>query len=72
MNAGISVVAGSLISCHSYAAFGSNGLVTSAAGAMLAANPTGNPVPGVLAGAKRYDFMWGFLNLTPPTPPCSN
>jgi hypothetical protein len=28
---------------------------------MLPFNPTGNPVPGVLAGSLQFDFMWGVM-----------
>ena len=61
INAGVSVVAASCITCHAYAAFGSNGSASPAALAMLNQNPTGQLNPGVFAGARTYDFMWGFL-----------
>jgi len=51
----------SCIACHVYASFGSNGSPTASATAMLPYNPTGNPVPGVLAGSLQFDFMWGPL-----------
>jgi hypothetical protein len=28
---------------------------------MLPFNPTGNPIPGVLAGLQQFDFMWGVV-----------
>ena len=55
------VSASSCIACHVYASFGSNGSPTAAATAMLPYNPTGNPIPGVLAGSLQFDFMWGVL-----------
>ena len=55
------VSASSCIACHVYASFGSTGSPTAAATAMLPYNPTGNPIPGVLAGSLQFDFMWGVL-----------
>lgn len=55
------VSASSCIGCHVYASFGSNGKPSSAATAMLPYNPTGNPIPAVLAGSLQYDFMWGVI-----------
>ncbi|WP_152428502.1 hypothetical protein [Methyloferula stellata] len=55
------VAASSCISCHAYASFGANGRPTASATAMLPYNPTGNPIPGVLAGSLQFDFMWGVL-----------
>lgn len=52
----------SCISCHSYASFGSNGLTTSEASAMLAFQPVGRTMAEPLKGSKLYDFMWGLLN----------
>jgi hypothetical protein len=48
-------------SCHVYASFGPNGKPAASATAMLPFNPTGNPIPGVLAGALQFAFMWGVL-----------
>ena len=59
------VVASSCIACHVYASFGANGKTTAAATAMLPYNPTGKPIPAVLAGSQQFDFMWGVL-LAPP------
>ncbi|MGA3309336.1 MAG: hypothetical protein ABSD08_12060 [Xanthobacteraceae bacterium] len=55
------VAASSCIACHVYASFGPTGKTTAAATAMLPYNPTGNPIPGVLAGSLQFDFMWGVL-----------
>lgn len=55
------VAASSCIACHVYASFGSNGQPTAAAKAMLPYNPTGQPIPAVLAGSLQFDFMWGVL-----------
>jgi hypothetical protein len=55
------VAASSCISCHSYASFGADGAPTKAARAILPFNPTGNTIPGVLAGSKTFAFMWGVL-----------
>jgi hypothetical protein len=55
------VAASSCIACHVYASFGSNGQTTAAAIAMLPYNPTGTPIPAVLAGSLQFDFMWGVL-----------
>ena len=55
------VAASSCIGCHVYASFGATGAPTSAATAMLPFNPTGPPIPGVLDGARQFDFMWGVL-----------
>jgi hypothetical protein len=55
------VAASSCIGCHVYASFGADGKPTSAATAMLPYNPTGNPIPAVLEGARQFDFMWGVL-----------
>lgn len=59
------VAASSCISCHFYASFGPAGKPTARARAILPFNPTGNPIPGVLAGSRRFAFMWGVL-LAPP------
>ena len=59
---GGTISASSCIACHVYASFGSNGTPTASATAMLPFNPTGNPIPGVLAGSLQFDFMWGVLN----------
>jgi hypothetical protein len=55
------VAASSCIGCHVYASFGADGATTSAAKAMLPYNPTGNPIPAALDGARQFDFMWGVL-----------
>jgi hypothetical protein len=55
------IAASSCIACHVYASFGSRGSPTSSATAMLPFNPTGKPIPAVLAGALQFDFMWGVL-----------
>ncbi|MFZ0844846.1 MAG: hypothetical protein WAM62_03580 [Pseudolabrys sp.] len=55
------VSASSCIACHVYASFGASGAPTGAATAMLPYNPTGNPIPAVLAGSLQFDFMWGVL-----------
>lgn len=59
------VAASSCISCHFYASFGSNGKTTASARAILPFNPTGKPIPGVLAGSLPFAFNWGVL-LAPP------
>lgn len=53
------ISASSCIACHVYASFGPNGTPPSSATAMLPFNPTGKPIPGVLAGASQFSFMWG-------------
>lgn len=55
------VAASSCISCHFYASFGSTGKTTSSARAILPFNPTGKPIPGVLAGSLPFAFNWGVL-----------
>jgi hypothetical protein len=55
------VAASSCISCHAYASFGPNGTPTKSALKVLPFNPTGKPIPGVLAGSHTYAFMWGVL-----------
>ncbi|MDY7095179.1 MAG: hypothetical protein SX243_19555 [Acidobacteriota bacterium] len=55
------VAASSCISCHNYASFGSDGKPTAAATNILPFNPTGQPIPGVLNGSLKFDFMWGVL-----------
>lgn len=59
------VAASSCISCHAYASFGSTGEPTTAARNILPFNPTGNPIPTVLAGSKTFAFNWGLLNQQP-------
>lgn len=59
------VVASSCIACHVYASFAANGKPSAAATAMLPFNPTGRPIPAVLNGSHKFDFMWGVL-LAPP------
>nr|WP_240342390.1 hypothetical protein [Methylococcus sp. EFPC2] len=59
------VAASSCIACHVYASFGANGLPTNTAQAILPFNPTGTPIPAVLTGSLKFDFMWGVLNLLP-------
>lgn len=56
------VVASSCIGCHAYASFDKTGAPSAAAVAMLPFNPTGRPIPAVLAGARKFDFSWGLLN----------
>jgi hypothetical protein len=55
------IAASSCIACHVYASFGSTGAPSAAATAMLPYNPTGAPIPAVLAGSLQFDFMWGVL-----------
>jgi hypothetical protein len=55
------VVASSCISCHAYASFDASGSPSAAATAMLPYNPTGAPIPAVLNGSLKFDFMWGVL-----------
>jgi hypothetical protein len=55
------VAASSCIACHVYASFGATGAPTASATAMLPYNPTGTPIPAVLAGSLQFDFMWGVL-----------
>ncbi|MEY2505237.1 MAG: hypothetical protein QOJ05_129 [Verrucomicrobiota bacterium] len=62
------VAASSCIACHVYASFGANGQTTPAAIAMLPYNPTGKPIPAVLDGSLKFDFMWGVLLAPTPTP----
>lgn len=65
------VAASSCIACHVYASFGANGQTNPAAIAMLPYNPTGKPIPAVLDGSLKFDFMWGVLLAATPTPPPS-
>jgi hypothetical protein len=44
-----------------YASFGANGQTYPAAIAML-------PIPAVLDGSLKFDFMWGVLLAATPTP----
>ena len=60
------VAASSCIACHGYASFGPSGKPTASAVAMLPFNPTGNPIPGVLAGSLPFAFMWGVLQAPGP------
>ena len=62
------IAASSCISCHVYASFGATGRPTASATAMLPFNPTGNPIPGVLAKSLPFAFMWGVLNAPAPGP----
>lgn len=55
------VAASSCIGCHVYASFGANGAPTASATAILPFNPTGTPIPAVLAESRQFDFMWGVL-----------
>jgi hypothetical protein len=55
------IAASSCITCHAYASFGSTGQATTGVVAMLPFNPTGKPIPGVLAGSLQFAFMWGVL-----------
>ncbi len=55
------VAASSCISCHYYASFGAQGKPLPSAMAILPFNPTGKPIPGVLAGAHQFAFMWGLV-----------
>lgn len=55
------IAASSCISCHAYAAFGPNGTPTKSALKILPFNPTGKPIPGVLAGSRTFAFMWGVV-----------
>jgi hypothetical protein len=56
-----SVAASSCITCHYYASFGSDGVPTKSAISMIPFNPTGNPIPGALAGSRQFAFTWGVL-----------
>ena len=53
------VAASSCITCHRYASFGADGVPTESALKILPFNPTGKPIPGVLAGSRTFAFMWG-------------
>lgn len=55
------VVASSCISCHVYASFDATGTPPQAAQSMLVFNPTGAPIEAALAGAHKFDFMWGVV-----------
>jgi len=55
------IAASSCISCHAYASFGSDGAPTQSVRAILPFNPTGQPMPGVLNGSRKFAFMWGVL-----------
>jgi hypothetical protein len=55
------IAASSCIACHVYASFGPTGRPAASATAILPFNPTGNPIPGVLAGSLQFAFMWGVL-----------
>jgi hypothetical protein len=55
------IAASSCIACHAYASFGPDGSPAPTATAMLPFNPTGKPIPGVLAASKQFAFMWGVL-----------
>ncbi|HYI28992.1 MAG TPA: hypothetical protein VD863_14215 [Bradyrhizobium sp.] len=59
------IAASSCMGCHAYASIGANGKVPPGVTAMLPFNPTGNPIPGVLAGSLDFAFTWGVL-LAPP------
>lgn len=65
---GGTVVASSCIACHVYASYGSNGQPTAAAFNILPYNPTGKPIPAVLQGSQKFDFMWGVVNAPTPAP----
>ncbi len=56
------IVSSSCLTCHSYAAFGSNGKPTNATAAMTIFSPIGNTDQNILKGTKSFDFMWGFKN----------
>jgi hypothetical protein len=60
------ISASSCIACHVYASFGSTGKPTDSAKAMLPFNPTGNPIPGVLAESLQFAFMWGVIAAPAP------
>jgi hypothetical protein len=60
------IAASSCIACHAYASFGPTGKPTASARAILPFNPTGNPIPGVLAGSLPFAFMWGVLQAPGP------
>jgi hypothetical protein len=59
------IAASSCIACHVYASFNKDGKVSDAARAMLPFNPTGRPIPSVLADSAQFAFMWGVI-LAPP------
>jgi len=61
-----SISASSCIGCHVYASFGPTGKPTASAKAILPFNPTGKPIPGVLAGSLQSAFMWGVLKAPGP------
>jgi hypothetical protein len=64
LSANVQLVA-SCIACHAYASFGSAGVTTTPATTMLGYNAFGYPLSSVLANAKKYDFMWGVINVQP-------
>lgn len=55
------IAASSCIACHVYASFGKDGKVSAAARSMLPFNPTGRPIPNVLADSAQFAFMWGVV-----------
>jgi hypothetical protein len=55
------VAASSCISCQAYACYGATGATTATARSILPFNPTGNPIPAVLADSHTFAFMWGVL-----------
>ncbi|MDN2710492.1 hypothetical protein O0880_13790 [Janthinobacterium sp. SUN118] len=55
------VTASSCIACHAYASYDATGATSLGAKAMLPFNPTGAPMPAVLKGSRKFDFMWGVL-----------
>lgn len=55
------VAASSCISCHKYASFDATGAPSKAATKILPFNPTGKPIPTVLAGSKTFAFNWGLV-----------
>jgi hypothetical protein len=61
------VAASSCMACHAYASFGPQGKTLANVTAILPFNPTGTPLPGVLAGSRTFSFMWGVL-LAPKGP----
>ncbi|MBL9138912.1 MAG: hypothetical protein JNK85_23790 [Verrucomicrobiales bacterium] len=55
------VAASSCITCHSYASFDASGTTSSNVVGILPYNPTGRPIPDIMKGSLRFDFMWGVL-----------
>lgn len=63
INAGVPIARSSCISCHAAAAFNNQAQSNGVGGLDL--NPIGNYV--MPTGFKAYDFVWGLINIAPPT-----